>query len=290
MKLGFIGTGLMGKPIVLRLQAAGYETIAYNRTAAKLVSLQEAGIATATEAIAVVRQADIIFSILTDAGAIRETILNDRTLALLFGKTIIQMGTISPLESQEMAAAVTAAGGEYVEAPVLGSIPEATAGTLIVMVGGTVGQYDRLLPILGHLGTSPKYIGDVGKAAALKLALNYLIASLTTGFAASLGYIRQWEIDTDDFMGILRDSALYAPTFDKKLDRMLKGNYDNPNFPTQHLLKDTLLFADSSDRLDTTISRSIAAILARTIETGFATADYSSLFETIKDRSSEGSV
>ena len=85
----------------------------------------------------------------------------------------------------------------------------------------------------------PLHIGPVGSAAAIRLAMNQLICSLTTSFALSLGLIIREGIDIDIFMKILRDSALYAPTFDKKLQRMLERNYENPNFPAKHLLKDT---------------------------------------------------
>ena len=123
------------------------------------------------------------------------------------------------------------------EAPVLGSIPEATTGKLIVMIGGTREQFDHWRSLLSKLGSNVLYVGPVGHAAALKLAMNQLIASLTTAFATSLAFIQLHDLRVEQFMDVVRGSALYAPTFDKKLDKMIDHNYDNPNFPLKHLTR-----------------------------------------------------
>jgi 3-hydroxyisobutyrate dehydrogenase len=181
--------------------------------------------------------------------------------------------------------AVVAGGGEYLEAPVLGSIPEAQAGKLMVMVGAEPEQYQSHLKLLQHFGAEPLLIGPVGTAAALKLALNQLIASLTTSFALSLAFVQRQGVDVDVFMQILRESSLYAPTFDKKLQRMLTGNYANPNFPTKHLLKDTDLFISEakSRGLDLSSIKGVRHILQTAVKMSFADADYSSLFSIIKE-------
>lgn len=152
------------------------------------------------------------------------------------------MGTIAPSDSRTLHAQITAAKGEYLEAPVLGSIPEVIAGTLLVMVGATEAQFQRWHSLFQCFGTEPRHIGEVGTAAALKLALNQMIASLTTRFALSLEFVQQQRVRVKSFIETLRQSALYAPTFDKKLQRMLESNFANPNFSTQHLLKDVRLF------------------------------------------------
>jgi 3-hydroxyisobutyrate dehydrogenase len=202
---------------------------------------------------------------------------------LLAGKTVIQMGTIAPAESQHFAQQIQAAGGDYLEAPVLGSIPEASTGQLIIMAGGNPELFDRLLPLLQILGPNPVLIGPVGTAAALKLALNQMIAALTTGFAQSLAYIQQQGVAPDQFMTILRSSALYAPTFDKKLNRMIDRQYNKPNFPTKHLAKDLQLFANSATGLQLAGVQGVQEILRRAIELGTADQDYAALYEAIKN-------
>ncbi|MFM7426061.1 MAG: NAD(P)-dependent oxidoreductase [Elainella sp.] len=288
-KVGLIGTGLMGAPMAERL-LAHQPLVVYNRTPAKLAPLQQAG-AELASSVAELLQCEVVILMLSDAAAIRATVLPDSPsdspsdslpeATDLSNCTLIQMGTIGPSQSRELLAEVTARGGEYLEAPVLGSIPEAKAGKLQVMVGATPAQYERWLPLLSQLG-EPTLIGEVGAAAALKLALNQLIGSLTSAFGLSLRFTQQQGVPVEAFMQILRQSALYAPTFDKKLQRMVEQNYANPNFPTKHLLKDTRLFLDEAAGLETAPLAGVQQILEKACELGWADADYSALIAAIQ--------
>ncbi len=283
MKVGFIGTGLMGLPMAQKLVEAGIEVVAYNRTPEKLEPLQAAGVKIAQQSAEAIIESDCIILMLTNASAIRSLLLSEDAKQHLAGKTVIQMSTIAPTESIAIAEDIIAAGGDYLEAPVLGSIPEATSGKLIVMVGGTEAQFERWQGLLQNFGSEPLLIGEVGTASAIKLALNQLIASLSTAFALSLGFVERQGADVDIFMQILRQSALYAPTFDKKLQRMRDRDYSNPNFPTKHLLKDTELFINEAQGEGINISsiEGVKKILEIAITSGFADADYSSLFTAI---------
>jgi 3-hydroxyisobutyrate dehydrogenase-like beta-hydroxyacid dehydrogenase len=122
-------------------------------------------------------------------------------------------------------------------------------------------------------------VGEVGRAAALKLALNQLIATITTAYATSLGLIRRAGVDLDVYTHIVRESALYAPTFDKKLDRMVNREFVPANFPARHLLKDVRLYQEEAavQGLFAPHLAGIASILERTIDGGFGGADYSAL-------------
>jgi 3-hydroxyisobutyrate dehydrogenase len=290
MKVAFLGTGLMGLPMAKRLLEAKIQLIAYNRTPEKLAPLQAAGAEIADNPRHAVLAADYVILMLTNAPAIYSVLLSDTSWRSLAGRTVIQMGTITPTESKEIRDSVVSAGAEYIEAPVLGSIPEAEAGKLIVMVGAYREQYHRYLELLKHFSQEPVYIGQVGSAAALKLALNQLIASLTTSFALSLGFVQRHGVDVEAFMQILRNSSLYAPTFDKKLQRMLENNYENPNFPTKHLLKDTDLFIDEAKSVGLDISSidGVRSILDKAVQMSFARSDYSSLFAAIKSDGDAG--
>lgn len=283
MNVGFVGTGLMGLPMAHRVLAANFSLMAYNRTPEKLEALRTAGAAIAQTPGELVHKVDCIILMLTNAPAIHSTILSADSRAGLAGKTVIQMGTIAPAESQEIEQQIGAAGGHYLEAPVLGSIPEAQAGTLLVMVGATPEQFQQWQPLLRCFGPEPRLIGPVGTAAAIKLALNQLIGSLTAAFATSLGFVEQQGADVEVFMAILRASALYAPTFDKKLQRMRDRNFANPNFPTKHLLKDVDLFlqAAATLALDAAMPTAVQSILTHALQQGLADTDYSSLYAAI---------
>lgn len=283
MNIGFIGIGLMGQPMAARLLNAGITLTVYNRTPSKLAPITGKGAILDGEPAGVFETSDCVILMLSDAPAIDEVLFNDSVLPKLAGRTIIQMGTIAPAESQRICEQVCAAGGDYLEAPVLGSIPQATDGTLIVMVGATAQQYTQWYDLLKHFGENPLHIGEVGKAAALKLAINQLIGSLTAAFSLSLGLVQRHDIDVEVFMAIVRQSALYAPTFDKKLQRMLDRDFSDPNFPTRHLLKDMRLVLQEAEacQLHTAIMRSLCEMLEQATDSEHADADYSALFATI---------
>ncbi len=284
MKVAFLGTGLMGQPMAQRLLAANIPVIAYNRTPEKLEPLKAAGAEIAAKPYQAIRAADCVILMLTNAAAIYSVLLSDRSSGSVTGRSIIQMSTITPTESKEIQDAVVAAGGEYIEAPVLGSIPEAKAGELILMVGAYREQYQRHLELLKNFGPEPVLVGKVGTATALKLAMNQLIASMTTAFALSLSFVQRQGIDIELFMQILRDSALYAPIFDNKLSRMVDGNYTNPNFPTKYLLKDTDFFIEEAKSADLNVRsiEGVKQILEMAMKMSLEDADYSSIFAAIQ--------
>ncbi|MGG6294020.1 NAD(P)-dependent oxidoreductase [Leptolyngbya sp. AN02str] len=282
MKIGLIGTGLMGLPMAERLLAANIPLVLYNRTVEKLQPLQAVGAELADSVEELLLRCQVVILMLSDAPTIHEVVVSETAQRHLCDRTIIQMGTIAPSESRTLAAAIAQAGGDFLEAPVLGSIPEVKSGTRQIMVGSTPDQYEQWAPLLKHLG-QPMHIGAVGSAAGLKLALNQLIASLTTAFATSLHFVQQQEVPTEQFMQVLRQSALYAPTFDKKLARMVEQNFANPNFPTKHLLKDTRLFLREAHDLGlhTESLEGVQHLLELACAQGLAEEDYSALSAAI---------
>lgn len=284
MKVAFLGTGLMGQPMAQRLLEKDVQLIAYNRTPEKLEPLKAAGAEVVEHPHQAISAAEYVVLMLTNTAAIYSVLLSDMSSRSVKGKQVIQMGTITPTESREIRNAIVATGGDYMEAPVLGSRPEAKAGKLIVMVGAQRDQYRRSLELLKHFGPEPILVGPVGSAAAVKLALNQLIASLTSAFGLSLGFIQSQGINPEIFMEILRESALYAPTFDKKLQRMVDGNYANPNFPMKHLVKDTDYFIEEAKEAGLNVSsiEGVREILDIAMKMAMQNQDYSCLFDAIK--------
>ena len=281
MTIAFLGTGLIGKPMAEKLVKSGYEIIVYNRTVEKTKFLKELGATVVKNPKDAIESADGSILMLSDAQAIQEVLFSDKID--FRNKTIIQMGTILPAESQNFHEKINSGGGNYFEAPVLGSIPQVQEGKLIVMVGGNQDQYNKWKEVFKSFGEDIHYVGGIGKAAALKLAMNQLIASLTAAFSLSLAMIQRNNIDVDLFMNIVRNSALYAPTFDKKLPRMLKRDFSNPNFPTKHLLKDSDLIFKESKRLglSTHSLEGVIHLIKISLEKGFVETDYSSIYNAV---------
>jgi 3-hydroxyisobutyrate dehydrogenase len=283
MTIALLGTGLLGRAIAERLQSVGHIVTVYNRTATKALPLQASGITVVTRPEQAIAQADCVVLMLADAAAIRAVLLTQASLAVLRGKTVIQMGTIAQDESLVLQAEIERVGGSYCEAPVLGSLAEAKAGTLLVMVGGTEGQFAQWGPLFRSLSREPRLVGPVGKAACLKLALNQLIAAEISAFALSLGLVQRAGVPLDTFMAILRESALFAPLFEKKLPRLLTRDYQHPNFSTRHLLKDVELFLKAASGYALTASslEGIRPVLEQTMVQGHGESDYSAIFEVV---------
>lgn len=269
----------MGQALGERLLEQQQTLVIYNRNANKTVKLAQKGATALNSAQQAVSISDICLLFLSDANAIN-TVLDTIESQHLIGKTFIQMGTIAPDESRLLEQRLNQQDCSYLECPVLGSLPEARSGSLILMAAGDRAVFDAVLPLLSQIGNQPKYFGTTGNGSTVKLAMNQLIAGLTSSFALSLALIEKEGVDSDEFMSVVRDSALYAPTFDKKLERMLTRDFANPNFPTKHLAKDTTLFLNIAERLalNTAALEGISDLLQYTLAKGLADTDYSALY------------
>lgn len=285
MKIGLIGTGLMGQALAQHLLEENQSLLVYNRSPEKSEELRDRGADVAASAQQLVEQCEICLLFLSDADAIH-MVLDAISPAAFKDTLLIQMGTIAPEESRDIAERVRKQKGRYLECPVLGSLPEARSGKLILMAGGSNQDFDTALPLLELIGNEPQHIGDIGQGATVKLAMNQLIAGLTASFALSLALVEKEGIETEQFMKIVRDSALYAPTFDKKLSRMLDRDFDNPNFPTKHLAKDTRLFLAVAEELglDTSALQGIETLLQKTLDMGLDNTDYSAIMAAVSPK------
>lgn len=282
MQIAILGGGLMGQAVSQRLINQQQTLTVYNRSPDKLTALRDLGAEITDNAEQAVADADIILLLLSDATAI-EAVLASISGHLLRGNLLVQMGTISPQQSQQIADYCQQLNAGYLECPVLGSLPEARSGKLILMAGGEASDYQFALPVLKLLGENPQLIGPVGQGAAMKLAMNQLIAGLTASFSLSLALIENQGIDSEQFMALLRNSALYAPTFDKKLERMRQRDFADPNFPTKHLAKDSHLFLEVAEqlRLDASGLQGVMKLLDKTLAMGLENTDYSAIYAAV---------
>lgn len=283
MKVTVLGLGLLGAEVALRLHQQGVQVTGWNRSAERAEAARSHGLVICETAPEAIRGADCVLLLLSDAEAIAATLEVPDVAQALAGRVLIQMGTIAPAESRALSERIAALDADYLEAPVLGSLPEARAGRLIIMAGGEPALFDRVLPVLRLLGEAPRLIGPVGQGATLKLAMNQLIAGLTASFTLSLGLVRREGLEVEAFMELLRTSALYAPTFDKKLAKYLAADYSGANFPLKHLLKDVRLFrrVAETQQLDTGLLAAIEALGVQAEAAGFAEQDYSALSAAI---------
>lgn len=276
--VALLGTGTLGSAIARRFLAQGLDVHVWNRDSSRTAPLIDLGAIAITDLQTATHDCHSIVTVLTTGDVTTEVVA---ALGQLNDSTVIPMGTMGVTESRKLAAQVLQKNGKYLEAPVLGSKPQALSGSLLVMAGGDADVFEQQLDLLRHLSQQPKLVGPVGSGAATKLALNQLIASLTHSFSLSLRLIQQAGVPVETFMEILRPSALYAPTFDKKLERMLGRHYEDPNFSTALLRKDLELFLQETSEagLQDLGLQGLAKLLNKANGTQLDHQDYCALHE-----------
>ena len=242
MKIGWIGLGNMGSPMSQRLISAGFPVTVYNRSKAKEEALKLKGATVASTPRILMEQVDVIIIMVTDDQAIREIFTGDDGLlgTKTNGKIIINMSTVSPGISKEMASLCSQEGNHYLDAPVSGSVKQAEEGQLVIMVGGNETILEKAKPILEHLGKLTLLVGSTGAGNTAKLAINILLAFHAQGLAEAVVFARQNEIKTKDLITLINISALGNVFTKIKGDAIIQNNY-KAAFALKHIAKDLRL-------------------------------------------------
>jgi len=186
--LGFVGLGTMGSRMAQRLLDAGHPVVGYNRTREKAKPLVDRGMRLADSPRAVSTAAEVVFSMVTDSEALRAVTLGADGLVagLRPGATYVDMSTVSPSTTREVGAAVEARGAAMLDAPVSGSIATLEQGKLAIMVGGDPGVLERVRPYLAAIGPTITYVGPLGLAVTMKIAINLSLGVQMLAFSEAV--------------------------------------------------------------------------------------------------------
>jgi 3-hydroxyisobutyrate dehydrogenase-like beta-hydroxyacid dehydrogenase len=211
--LGFVGLGVMGSEMVLRLSSKGHTVTGYNRTKSKAERLIKAGMHWADTPREVAAAVDIILSMVTNSSALSAIVDGaDGILAAMApGKVLIDMSTVSPAYSREVAAKVRAKGGDMVDSPVSGSVITLQQGNLSVMVGGRRETFDRIKPVLLEIGPKVTHVGDNGLALVIKIASNLSLAVQMLAFSEGVLLAEKSGIKREVAVEVLTNSAIASP-------------------------------------------------------------------------------
>jgi 3-hydroxyisobutyrate dehydrogenase-like beta-hydroxyacid dehydrogenase len=211
--LGFIGLGVMGGRMVKRLLDAGHTLTGYNRTRAKAQWLLDAGMAWGESPRAVAEAADITLSMVTNTEALRSiTEGADGLLAGLGpGKIYVDMSTVSPVFSQEVAKQVAARGASMLDSPVSGSVVTLEEGRLSLMVGGDAGTFEKVKPVLLDIGPKATYVGANGLAVTMKIATNLSLAVQMLAFSEGVLLAEKSGIKRETAVEVLVNSVIASP-------------------------------------------------------------------------------
>ena len=282
-RIGFIGLGRMGGNMAARLLAAGYPIYGEEQTRADAQGLIQRGLRWRDTPREVAEAADVVFTSLPD-DEVLEVVASgpDGILAgLAAGKIWVDMSTVSPRASRELAARVRELGGAMLDAPVSGSVPQVQAGTLTIMVGGDEKAYAQVEPILRELGT-PTHIGENGQGLVLKLAINISLAVQMLAFAEGLLLADRAGIDRELAVGVMTQSAIGSPMLKARAELVL----DLPEdawFDVSLMQKDVVLALDAARELHIPLPSTAAAdeLLTVARALGYEHRDLAAMFEVL---------
>lgn len=288
--VGFVGLGSMGSRLAGRLLAARIEVHGYNRTRAKAEELIGSGLIWHDTPRELAAASDITITMVSDDAALDAVASGaDGLIAgLSTGKTYVDMSTVSPEVSVDLATRVRAKGAEMLDAPVSGSVPQAETGTLTIMVGGDEQTFVRAKPVLAELGNKVVYVGGNGKGLILKLAINVSLAAQVVAFSEGLVLAERADIEPELAAEVMSESPIGSTMLKARLPLIL----DLPEqawFDVALLHKDLRLALEAARPLRAQLpsARAADAVFDTAERLGYAHRDIAAVREVLALHSDE---
>lgn len=239
MKVGFIGLGIMGKPMSKNLIKAGHDLVVYNRSKAPMEELAKDGAKMVSNPAEVARECDVIITMVPNSPQVREVCLGENGIisAAKNGTTVIDMSSIDPVESKAIGAELAKKGIELLDAPVSGGEPKAIDGTLSVMVGGKKETFDKFVDLIKGMASSVVYVGELGSGNVAKLANQVVVALNISAVSEALTLAKKLGADPELVYKAIRGGLAGSTVMDAKAPMMLEHNF-KPGFRIELHIKD----------------------------------------------------
>jgi 3-hydroxyisobutyrate dehydrogenase-like beta-hydroxyacid dehydrogenase len=282
--LGFVGLGVMGGQMVNRLLSKGHTVTGYNRTPAKAEWLVKQGMKLANSPREVAQSVDIVFAMVTNGAALKGIAEGPNGLlaGLSAGKVFVDISTINPDLSREMAEKVRATGADMVDSPVSGSVITLQQGKLSVMVGGRKETFERVLPVLEDIGPKVTHVGDNGLALSMKIAINLSLAVQMLAFAEGVLLAEKSGIRREVAVDVLINSAIASPVIKYRGPFVLEQP-EEAWFDVNMMQKDMLLAMELGQKLDVPLPTTAVTNEFLTAARGmnWAKLDYAVIFDVL---------
>ena len=240
MKIGFVGLGIMGKPMAKNLIKAGFEVVVTTHKQAVIDEFVAFGAEGAKNAADEVKKGcDVIITMLPNSPQVREVTLGAGGVVEggKSGITVLDMSSIDPVESQKISQELEKSGIELLDCPVSGGEPKAIDGTLSVMAGGKKESFEKFLPVLKAMASSVVYVGPIGSGNVAKLANQMIVAANIGVVAEALTFAKKAGTDPQLVYQAIRGGLAGSTVMDAKAPMMLSGNYE-PGFRIKLHIKD----------------------------------------------------
>jgi 3-hydroxyisobutyrate dehydrogenase-like beta-hydroxyacid dehydrogenase len=279
--LAFLGLGLMGTPMATRLLEAGHDVTVWNRTSVKTKPLADRGASAASSPAQAASGVDVAITMVANPQALERVVFAGDGLAAALrpGQVLMDMSTVGPDAVRSVAARLPH-GVAMVDAPVRGSVPQATQGQLAIYAGATEAAFARVQPILATLGTL-HHVGGPGSGAATKVVVNSTLGAAIAALGEALALGETLGLDRKTLLDVLAESPL-GTTVSGKRGNVESGSYP-PSFKLSLALKDLHLVTEAAERADRRLELASAsqAWLERASRDGAGDLDYSAVIETI---------
>lgn len=258
--VGFIGLGLMGRPMVANLLKAGFPVTVWNRTATRMQPLVGLGATAGKNPREVAAASDILITIVSDPPALEEVLWGGPGAleGLRRGSIYVDSSTVSPVLARKIAAACSERGVEFLDAPVTGGTWGAEKGELTMMVGGSAETLARVEPVFGAIAKRWFLLGPSGAGQTVKLAMNLLLALEVDALVEALALATAGGVPGEKLVEVMQASMGRAPVLDVKAPAILQRKY-TPSFPLRLMHKDITLALELAKQLDVSLPVGTAA-------------------------------
>lgn len=231
MKIGFIGLGIMGKPMAKNLLKAGFEVVAYTHKQATIDEMVSCGAEAGSSGADLAGRCDVIITMLPNSPNVRDAVFGKNGVCegAREGLVLIDMSSIDPTESKKIGAELQKKGIDMIDAPVSGGEPKAVDGTLSVMVGGKEETFEAMKPILDAMASSVVYVGPIGSGNVAKLANQMIVGINIAACAEAFTFAKKMGTDPELVYQAIRGGLAGSTVMDAKVPMMIAGDY-TPGF------------------------------------------------------------
>jgi 2-hydroxy-3-oxopropionate reductase len=284
MKLGFIGLGIMGAPMAVRLAAGGHELFVNTRGEVR-AEVKEAGATVCASAKEVAQKADIIFTMVPDTPDVETVLFSEGGVAegLSKGKTVVDMSSISPLATKEYAKRINELGCDYLDAPVSGGEVGAKAGTLTIMIGGPEAAFEKVKPLFELMGKNITLVGGNGDGQTTKVANQIIVALNIAAVGEALVFASKAGADPAKVRQALMGGFAMSRILEVHGERMIKRTF-NPGFRINLHQKDLNLALQGAKTLGVALPNTAGAaqLMAACAAQGWDQLDHSALVKALE--------
>ena len=290
MKIGIVGTGMLGEAVGLHLLDVGYKITVFNRSKEKTEKLENKGAFVVDSPKNVAENSELVIMVVKDANAVKDVVFGD--CGILAGRHegmgIADMSTINPNSTREISKKVTEDGIDYMEIPVMGGPNVAINGKLVIMASGKREVFEKFKTIFESIADQSIYLGDTGTAHSIKLAMNLQIAMLALSLSEGITLTKKAGFDPEIFLKVLNSTYFKTGMSEGKAHKMINDSV-KPTFTLANLKKDLDTINDAAESFDAELPMAKIArkIYADATDAGFGDIDYTGIISYIRKLSKE---